>query len=190
VSGLLGRGFEVSAIHNHLAGELPNILYVHFGGRGSVTLLARSLDSVLAGTGAPRTLTPPPAPALTIDTAAVFGGLGIRGRASGPVASVSPVLVPVVTLESDSLIRAMAAASPINVQMLDGGRAATSGDFAVTADKVQPLLRALAAARIMPTAVHSHLVGEQPAITFIHFWGVGPLDTIVRGLRAALDAAK
>jgi hypothetical protein len=100
------------------------------------------------------------------------------------------VLVPVVTLESDSLVRTMAAASPINIQMLDRGRAATSGDFAVTADKVQPLLRALSAAHITPTAVHSHLVGEHPALTFIHFWGVAPLEVIVRGLRAALDAAR
>jgi hypothetical protein len=84
----------------------------------------------------------------------------------------------------------MATASPINVQMLDGGRAATSGDFAVTADKVQPLLRALSAAHITPTAVHSHLVGERPTITYIHFWGVGLLQPILRGLRAALDAAR
>jgi hypothetical protein len=190
VAGLLTRGFEVTAIHNHLAGEQPDILYVHFMGRAAATPLARSLDSVLAGTGAPRTLTPPPPPPLSIDTAAVFGGLGEKGRASGAVASVSPVLVPVVMLDSDSLVRTMAAASPINVQMLDGGRAATSGDFAVTSDKVQPLLRALTTARITPTAVHSHLIGEQPTIIYIHFWGVGSLNTIVRGLRAALDAAR
>jgi hypothetical protein len=145
---------------------------------------------VLTGTAAPRTLTPPPPQPLSIDTAAVFGGLGEKGRASGAVASVSPVLVPVVTMDSDSLVRTMAAASPINVQMLDGGRVATSGDFAVTSDKVPPLLRALSAAHITPTAVHSHLIGEQPTIIYIHFWGVGSLDTIVRGLRAALDAAR
>jgi hypothetical protein len=190
VTGLLTRGFEVGAIHNHLAGEQPHILFVHFAGRGSVTLLARSLDSVLAGTAAPRSLTPATAPPLAIDTGRVFEGLGIRGRATGAVASVSTVLVPVVTMESDSLVRVMATASPVNIQMLDGGRAATSGDFAVTGDKVQPLLRALSAAHITPTAVHNHLVGEQPAITFIHFWGVGPLDAILKGLRAALDAAK
>ena len=190
VAGLLTRGFEVSAIHNHLAGEQPAILYVHFGGRGAATLLARSLDSVLARTAAPRTLTPPPSPPLSVDTSAVFGGLGLSGRANGAVASVSPVLVPPVTLEADSLVRTMVAASPINIQMLAGGRAATSGDFAVTADKVQPLLRALSAAHITPTAVHSHLVGERPSISYVHFWGVGPLDGIVRGLRAALDAAR
>jgi hypothetical protein len=190
VGGLLARGFDVSAIHNHLAGEQPAILYVHFGGRGSPILLARSLDSVLAGTRTPRTLAPAPPTPVTIDTAAVFNGLGIHGRASGAVASVSPVLVPLVTLEADSLVRTMAAASPINVQRLDGGRAATSGDFAVTADKVQVLLRALSAAHISPTAVHSHLVGERPTITYVHFWGVGPLDVIVHGLRAALDAAR
>lgn len=190
VGGLLARGFEVSAIHNHLAGEQPSILYVHFSARGAAVPLARSLDSVLKGTGAPRTLTPPPPAVLSIDTAAVFGILGLHGRAGGAVAGVAPVLVPVVTLDADSVVRAMAAASPINVQRLAGGRVATSGDFAVTADKVPGLLRALTAAHISPTAVHSHLVGERPTITYVHFWGVGPLDQIVRGLRAALDAAR
>jgi len=180
----------VSAIHNHLAGEQPAILYVHFSARGAATALARSLDSVLLGTRTPRTLTPPPPAPLSIDTAAVFAGLGVGGRASGAVASVAPVLVPRIEIEADSVFRGMAAASPINIQMLDGGRAATSGDFAVTHDKVQPVLRALVAGHLTPTAVHSHLVGEQPTITYIHFWGVGSLDAIVRGLRGALDAAK
>jgi hypothetical protein len=190
VGGLLTSGFEVSAIHNHLAGEQPAILYVHFDGRGAATSLAGRLDSVLAGTGAPRTLTPPPAPPVSIDTAMVFGALGVHGRVNGSVASVGPVLVPVLTWGSDSVLRSLAAASPINIQQLDPGRAATSGDFAVVAERVQPLLRALAAAHIMPTAVHSHLVGEHPTLTFIHFWGVGPLEAIVRGLKAALDAAR
>lgn len=190
ITGLLTRGFEVSAIHNHLAGESPAILYVHFDGHGAATTLARGLDSILAGTGAPRTLTPPPPPPLMIDTALVFGGLGLRGRAAGAVASVSPVLVPELMLGPDSVVRTLAAASPINVQMLEAGRAATSGDFAVTAEKVQPLLRALSAAHITPTAVHSHLVGERPTITYVHFWGVGPLDSIVRGLRTAVDAVR
>jgi hypothetical protein len=190
VAGLLAREFEVSAIHNHLAGEKPAVLYVHFDGHGPATLLAHRLDSVLAGSAAPRTLTPPAASAVSIDTAQIFGGLGIHGRANGTVASVGPVLVPVIMWGADTVLRSLAAASPINIQDLGGGRAATSGDFAVTADRVQPLLRALSSAHIMPTAVHSHLVGERPGITFVHFWGVGPLADLVHGLRAALDAAK
>jgi len=190
VAGLLARGFDVSAIHNHLAGEQPAILYVHFGGQGPATLLARRLDSVLLSTAVPRSLTPPAPPPLGIDTALVFGTLGVRGRATGPVAGVSPVLVPVVMIGSDSVLRTLGAATVINLQQLDGGRAATSGDFAITADKVQPLLRALVGAHITPTAIHSHLVGERPTVTFIHFWGVGPLPDLLRGLRAALDAAR
>jgi hypothetical protein len=190
VAGLLARGFAVSAIHNHLAGERPAVLYVHFDGHGPATLLAARLDSVLAATGAPRTLTPPAPPPLSIDTALVFGALGIHGRAAGNVAGVSPVLVPVLSWGADSLLRTLAAASPVNIQDLGGGRAAASGDFAVTAERVQPLLRALSAAHIMPTAVHSHLVGERPTITYIHFWGTGPLPELLRGLRGALDAAR
>ncbi len=191
VRGLVSRGFEVSAIHNHLAGEKPAVLYVHFDGHGAATSLARQLDTILSATAAPRSVTAPAAVPLAIDTALVFRELGVRGRANGRVAGVGPVLLaePLV-MGSDSIPRTLAAASPINLQMLAGGRAATSGDFAVRSDRVAPLIRALTEAGITPTAVHSHLVGERPTVTYIHFWGVGPLAQLLRGLRTALDSAR
>lgn len=189
VRALLDHGIDITAIHNHLAGESPQILYLHFHGHGAATALAVRLDQVLGMTAAPRPVVPNTPVPLGIDTALVFDALGIHGRAAGSVASVSPVLVPAtVFLGADSLVRTLAAASPINIQQLSGGLAATSGDFAVLADRVQPLLRALAGAGITPTAVHSHLVGERPTITYVHFWGVAPLADLARGLRAALDA--
>jgi len=191
VRGLLERGIDISAIHNHLAGESPQVLYLHFHGHGAATALAARLDQVLGMTAVPRPVEPAAPPPLAIDTALVFGALGFHGRAAGSVASVSPVLVPSpVFVAADSLVRTLAAASPINIQQLSGGMAATSGDFAVLADRVQPLLRALAGAGITSTAVHSHLIGERPTITYIHFWGVAPLPDLVRGLRAALDAVR
>ncbi len=191
VRGLLDRGVEVTAVHNHLAGESPQLLYVHFHAHGAADALAGRLDEVLRLTGAPRPVGPASVVALTIDTAVVFGGLGVRGRANGAVAGISPMLLPAaLSLGADTLLRTMAAASPINIQQLDDATAATSGDFAVPADLVQPLLRALARGGITPTAVHSHLIGERPTITYVHFWGVAPLAELVRGLRAALDAAR
>jgi hypothetical protein len=191
IRGLLERGIEVTAVHNHLAGESPQLLYVHFHAHGEAAALAGRMDEVLRLTAAPRPVGPAAAVALTIDTAAVFGGLGVRGRANGAVASIAPVLFPAaLSLGADTLLRTMAAASPINIQQLDDANAAASGDFAVPADRVQPLLRALTRGGLTPTAVHSHLIGERPTITYVHFWGVAPLAELVRGLRAALDAAR
>ena len=80
--------------------------------------------------------------------------------------------------------------SPINIQAVSPNRAVATGDFAIQAERVQPVLRALAEHGIAATAVHSHLVGEQPTLYYIHFWADGPLPGVVRGLRAAVDAAR
>jgi len=58
----------------------------------------------------------------------------------------------------------------------------------VTADRLDALLSALAAHGIAATAVHSHLIGESPRLSYVHFWPDGPRRDVLRGLRAALDA--
>ncbi len=136
-------------------------------------------------------MTPPPPGPVTIDTTAVFRALGTSGRAQGAVASVSFILVEeAVRLGADTLLAALAYGSPINIQQVSGHRAVTTGDFAILAPQVPALLRALTTNGITPTAVHSHLVGESPTVTYVHFWGDGPLDQLLRGLRAAVDAAR
>jgi uncharacterized protein DUF1259 len=185
------QGVGVMAMHDHLVGEDPRLTYVHFHVTGKATDIASKLDAALSRTATPR----PPAAAsparLTIDTARVFSALGIRGNASGNVASPSVVLVPgKVTMHGQTLVPAMAYGTPINVQMVDSSRVLANGDFAVLERKVQPVIDALAAHGITVTAVHNHLVGSQPTIYYIHFWKDGPMGETLSGLRAALDAAR
>lgn len=181
----------VTAIHNHLAGEEPRITYVHFHGQGAALELAIRLDRVLAVTGTPRPVAAAPAQPVTIDTAQVFATLGLTGRAQGAVAQVSTVLVPgQVTIHGRPVTPALGYGSPINIQQVGPGRAVATGDFALVGSKVAPVLDALAAHGITATAVHSHLVGEQPTVYYIHFWVDGPLQDVLRALRAALDAAR
>jgi hypothetical protein len=68
--------------------------------------------------------------------------------------------------------------------------AIVDGDFIMTAAEVQPVLRALRKADIHIVALHNHMVGEQPAYYFTHFWGKGPARSLAQGLRSALDAQK
>src|SRR5258705_211547 len=185
------QGIDVTAIHNHLAGEEPQITYVHFHGQGVALELAARLDRVLALTGAPRPVAAAAPPPITIDTALVFGTLGLRGRAQGAVAQVSTVLVPgVVTMHGRPVTPALGYGTPLNVQVVGDGRAVATGDFAVLGSKVAPVLQALTSHGIMATAVHSHLVDEEPRIYYMHFWADGTLSDVLRGLRAALDAAR
>lgn len=182
---------EVTAIHNHLTGEEPRINYVHFHGQGRATDLATRLDHVLALTATPRPVAASSPPPVTIDTAMVFRALGASGKAQGNVAQLSFILVPGrVTMHGRTIVAALGYGSPVNVQMVDPSRAVATGDFAVLGTKVDGILDALATHDITATAVHSHLIGEQPTLYYIHFWADGRPADVLRGLRAALDAAR
>jgi hypothetical protein len=85
---------------------------------------------------------------------------------------------------------ALVAASPLNIQRISDDRAVATGDFALLARQVDPVFRALVEHGITPTSLHSHLIGESPTITYLHFWGDGRLDDLLSGLRAALDATR
>ena len=187
---LAAQHIDVTAIHNHVVGD-PQVTYVHFHAEGNAVDVASRLDRVLARTNTPRppaASTPQP---VTIDTATVFGTLGLRGRAQGNVAQLSTVLVSgAVTMHGKALNPAQAYGTPINIQVLDGSRAVATGDFSITADKVVPVEAALAANGISATALHSHLIGEEPKIYYMHFWADGQLNDVLKGLRAALDAAR
>jgi hypothetical protein len=185
---LARANIDVTAIHNHLAGERPRISYVHFHAMGPAETIARGLDSALRRTGAPRPVKAAPPAALAIDSAAVFRTLGKSGRANGPVAQVSFILVnDTVRMGDQVLVPALSYASPINIQQVTPGRAVATGDFAIRASRLQPLLRTLAQRHITATAVHTHLVAETPQVYFVHFWGDADLPTLLAGLRAALD---
>lgn len=66
-------------------------------------------------------------------------------------------------------------------------KAAVAGDFAMLMDEVAPVIKALVENGIEVVAVHNHMVHEEPAIFFLHYWGVGPAEKLAKGLRAALD---
>jgi Domain of Unknown Function (DUF1259) len=188
---LANQHIDVAAIHNHVVGE-PQVTYVHFHADGDAVDLAGRLDRVLRRTKTPRPPAPPaatPQP-VTIDTATVFETLGLRGRALGNIAQLSTVLVSgPVTLHGRTLNAAQAYGTPINIQVLDGARAVATGDFSITGDKVGPVFSALTAHGITATALHSHLIGEEPKVYYLHFWADGPLSDVLKGLRAALDAS-
>jgi hypothetical protein len=100
-------------------------------------------------------------------------------------------LVPAsVTVRGATVPPALGYGSPINIQMVGGSRAVATGDFAVLGRQVDAVLDALAAHAITTTAVHSHLVDEEPTIHYVHFWADGPLADVLRGLKATLDAAR
>src|SRR2546426_7962349 len=188
---LTRQQIAVTAIHNHLVGEEPEITYVHFHAEGNALELAGRLNRVLALTGIPRPVAAAPPQPVTIDTALVFNTLGLRGRAQGAVAQISVVLVPgTVTMHGRTVTPALGYGTPINIQVVGPDRAVATGDFTVLAAKVAPVFEALTVHGITATALHSHLVGVEQKLYYMHFWADGSLTDVLRGLLTALDAAR
>ena len=182
---------EVTGIHNHLVGEEPRLIYVHFHAAGEAPALAARLDSVLARTAIPRPVASAAAPPATADTALIYSSLGATGRAQGNVVQLGFDLVRRrVEWQGETLVPALAYATPINIQVVSPSRTVATGDFALTARQVPAVLAALAAHGITAEALHTHMVGESPPVYFIHFWADGPLADVVQGIKAALDAAR
>jgi hypothetical protein len=81
---------------------------------------------------------------------------------------------------------AMGMSTSINFQM-DGDRAAITGDFVLLADEVNPVVKALTENGITPTAIHSHMLHDEPRLFMMHFWAVENPEKLASGLKAALD---
>jgi len=188
---LANQGVDVTAIHNHLAGETPKVYYVHIHGRGSAPDLAARVDHAVARTGTPRPVPAPRSQPVQIDTAQVFRALGRSGSASSTIARLSFQFIDGdVRMNGQTLDPGLAYGTPVVIQMVGPNRAVATGDFAVRGTAVAPVVRALAQGGITATSVHSHLVDESPQVRYIHFWADGPLGDVLRGLRSAIDAAR
>jgi uncharacterized protein DUF1259 len=191
LGALSSSGIEATAVHNHLVGEEPRVMYVHFHGHGVPKDLAASLARVFAVTATTRPVTPAAPAPVTIDTTQIRAAFQVSPKANGATASVGfPLLTSVVRMDDRPVPSALGLTSPINFQQVSPQRWLSTGDFAVNSAQVQPIVRALTQNGITATAIHSHLTGETPAVYFIHFWADGAPAKILSGLAATVNAAK
>ena len=178
----------VTAVHNHLLGETPHILYAHIHGRGDPVRLAQTVHAALATTQTPLGQPPAVMPVrIDLDTAAITQSLGVAGRVNGGVYQVSVPRAATIRQGGQTLPPAMGVATAINFQPTGNNKAAVTGDFVMTATEVERVQGALRANHIAITALHSHMLDEDPRLFFMHFWAVDDAQTLARGLRAALD---
>ena len=124
---------------------------------------------------------------IDLDTAALDSAIGAKGKANGGVYQFSVPRKDAITDNGMPVPPAMGTATVINFQPTGGAKAALTGDFVITADEVNPLIRALRENGIEVTAIHSHMLEEQPRLFFVHFWADDDSAKLARGLRAALD---
>jgi hypothetical protein len=194
MSALLENGVEVTGAHNHLLRASPATLYMHVAGRGDPVQLANAVRSALAQsrTPLPGRVQGAPAPlgagaAVGFDLDAVERIIGFKGQNNGGVYQFSIPRGDVIRMEGMTLSPAMGTAIALNFEPTGAGKAAASGDFVAHAGEVQPLLKALRANGIEVTALHNHMLGEEPRAFFVHFWANQDAVKLAQGLRAGLD---
>jgi hypothetical protein len=189
MKALQAGGIEQTAVHNHVLHETPRVMYVHFSAHGDAAKIAQALRTALGAsktpTGTPGA--PAAASAADLDTAGIARELGISGKLNGVVYQVSVPRRERITDMGHEVPPSMGVATAINFQPTGGGKAAVTGDFVMRASEVNKVIRALQTHGITPTALHSHMLNEEPRLLFMHFWANDDAVTLAKGFRAALN---
>jgi hypothetical protein len=188
---LIEGGLDITAVHNHLLRASPATFYMHVGGHGDPIKLATAIHDALAASKTPLAAPTPPATQLAIDlnTAQLDEIIGAKGNPVGGVYQFGVPRREAIAMSGATLAPAgpLGVATAINFQPTGGGKAAITGDFVLTETEVNPVLRTLRQNGIEVTALHSHMLDEQPRLFFMHFWANDDAVKLARGLRAAID---
>ena len=191
---LTDAGIEITALHNHLLRAQPATLYMHVLGHGDPVKLATALHDGLALSktpmGAPAATAAAQPEQIDLDTAMIDSTLGAKGKIVGGVYQFGIPRAETVRDGGMEVPVAMGSGEAINFQPTGGGKAAITGDFVLTGTEVNPVLRALRENGIEVTAVHNHMLDDEPRLFFMHFWANDDAVKLAQGIRAALDKVK
>jgi hypothetical protein len=188
-------GLDVTALHNHFFYDEPKVYFMHIGGRDDPEKLAAAVKEVWEAIKKVRREHAQPATRFAgdvpregkVDAGAIEQALNHKSETQRGVVKV--------TIGREGSMHGVKVGGPIGLTTWaafsgSDGLAAVDGDFIMTAEEVQSVLHALRKSGIHIVALHNHMIGEQPAFFFTHFWGKGPAQELARGVKAALDAQK
>jgi hypothetical protein len=192
MSAALDNGLDVTALHNHFFWDSPKVMFMHIGGMGDETKLATAVGKLFANMkqtaaekgGVPTAEIDPTKS--TLDTKKVESILG-KGELTNGVYKV--------TIGRETKMHGLTAANAMGVNTWaafagSDDKAVVDGDFAMLEPELQGVLKALRGANINIVAIHQHMAGEAPRVLFLHFWGVGPAESLAKGIKAALDTQR
>jgi hypothetical protein len=188
MSKLVAGGIEITALHNHLLRNQPFTMYMHVLGHGDPVQLASTLHDGIVQSKTPLSAAPATAaPNIDLDTAAIDRTLGFKGKNNGGIYQFSIPRAEPVKDGGMEVSEAMGSATAINFQPTGGGKAAITGDFVLIADEVHVVVKELRTHGIEVTAIHNHMLADQPRLFFMHFWANDDAGKLAAGLKAALD---
>jgi hypothetical protein len=190
MSVALDNGLEVTALHNHFLWDSPRVMFMHIGGMGDEETLARGVGKVFdklkevirSAPGTPNAQVSPNKSSFDPeDIEQILGAAGVMKNGVYKVVLGRSVSMAGHEIGAEMGLNTWAAfAGSEQLAIVDG-------DFAMLEGEVQGVLKALRHANISIVAIHNHMIGESPRYVFLHYWGIGPVEELAKGLRAALD---
>jgi len=183
-------GIHESAVHNHLIGESPHVMYMHIASHGDAVQMAKAIHDAVALTKTPGPDAAPagqPAVELGFDQKQIEQILGHTGKVNGGVLQIGVPRAETITDSGMTVPASMGVAIALNFQPTGSGKAAITGDFVLLGTEVNPVIKALRQNGIAVTALHSHMLMEEPRLFFMHFWANDDAVKLAKRLRVALD---
>src|SRR6478752_6211760 len=189
MSAALDNGLNVTALHNHFFFDQPKVFFMHIEGEGTVEKLASAVKKVYDATKQIRAASPnpkdsfdaAPLPEKNSITAAplneIFGAQGESKEGMVKFTFGRPATMHGVKIGKDMGVNTWAAFAG------GDGNAVVDGDFAVTEDQLQPILRSLLKDKINIVAIHQHMTHEEPRIMFFHYWGRGTAKDLAQAVK-------
>jgi hypothetical protein len=184
---LQAGGIEITALHNHVLHESPRVMYMHIAGHGNAVKLAQAIHDALAQTGTPAETPAAAAAKIDLDTDKIDEAIGRKGKDNGGIYQFAVARAEAIRDHGAEVSPSMGVSTAINFQATGDGHAAITGDLVLLASEVNPVIEALRENGIQVTALHSHMLSEEPRLFFMHFWANDDAVKLARGLRAALD---
>lgn len=198
MSAALQNGLAVTALHNHFFFDKPRVMFMHIEGEGGVETLGKAVRGALDAAKAVRAkasqpldrfgAAPPPSKS-SIDVAAVETALGAKAQSKDGMVKVV-IGRPATQAACGCKVGKMMGVNTWAAFAGTDADAIVDGDFAVTEDELQPVLKSLRSSGVAVVAIHHHMVGESPRILFVHYWGRGPLATLATHIKKALALTK
>lgn len=186
MSQAIDNGFEITALHNHLLYEIPRIMFMHISGYGDAQHLAQGIKKILSETGTPINTKSPSSTFSPDIWSSVETFMGTKGKQIGNVIQFSFPRADIIKVFNMTIPPSMGISQAINFQ-LDGEYAAVTGDFVLISEEVEPVVRTLKQYGIIITAIHNHMLYEEPRLFYLHFWAVDNPEMLAYALKQTLE---
>lgn len=188
IRSLIREGFKITALHNPLMGTTPAVMYLHFTGQGEPQRLAEKIRAVLRNTATPMDVQNPIAsPQISNDYwTRIEDVFRKKGQRNNNVLQLNFDRMETVTDNGMAIPPSLGVSTQIYFQSV-GQKAVAAGDFVLTADEVNPVVKTLTDNGIVVTALHNRMLHESPRLFYLHFWGYDSPERLARSIKAALD---